>query len=77
VWGASGAPQQAVVAAVALGLVVIPYVFTRGVEGLFTPRAGGDLSGTVACPQCQERIKLTAYRCCHCAAQVREAPPVS
>lgn len=35
---ADAAPAQAAAAAVACGLAIIPYVFTRALEGIFTPR---------------------------------------
>ena len=35
---AESAPQQAAAAAMTLGWVVIPYVFTRALEGLFPPK---------------------------------------
>lgn len=35
--GAEAAPAQAAAAAVACGFAVIPYVFTRAVEGIFQP----------------------------------------
>lgn len=35
---AESAPQQAAAAAMTLGWVVIPYVFTRAMEGLFPPK---------------------------------------
>jgi len=34
--GAKGAPQEAAGAAIALCIVVIPYVFTRAIEGIGT-----------------------------------------
>lgn len=36
---AESAPQQAAAAAMALAWVVMPYVLTRSIEGLFPPRA--------------------------------------
>lgn len=36
---AESAPQQAAAAAMAVAWVVIPYVLTRSVEGLFPPKA--------------------------------------
>jgi hypothetical protein len=36
---AESAPQQAAAAAMAVAWVVMPYVFTRAMEGLFPPKA--------------------------------------
>jgi len=36
---AESAPQQAAAAAMAMAWVVIPYVLTRSIEGLFPPKA--------------------------------------
>jgi hypothetical protein len=35
---ANGAPQEAAAAAMALAIAVIPYVFTRCIEGMVTKR---------------------------------------
>ena len=34
-FGATGAPQEAAGAAIACAIVVVPYVFTRAIEGLY------------------------------------------
>lgn len=43
---AESAPQQAAAAAMALAWVVMPYVLTRSIEGLFPPKEKASLATT-------------------------------
>lgn len=43
---ANGAPQQAAVAAMSAAAVIIPYIFTRSLEGLIITRQAADPAKT-------------------------------
>lgn len=63
--GSNSAIQQAAGAAMAAAFVIIPYIFTRIIEGMHfrDPEAR-------ICPSCAERVKPGAVVCPHCRADV-------
>jgi hypothetical protein len=68
---ATGSPQEAAVAAIAVAIAVLPYIFARCVEKASGPR-GKDSYVRAACPRCFEQVRVEAATCPFCRAALDE-----
>ncbi len=72
------APQQGALAAVAVGLAVIPYCFARALSEIGVGRAFSKiaLGDPVTCPSCGKWIRLrkNEVRCYRCGGEVGPTP---
>lgn len=76
----NGAPQQAAVAAIAAASVIIPYVFTRAIEGISGSEAkpATDTPSVPAAPTASRSLsELAAQQTGHRSARERAEPSVS
>ena len=69
---ASGAPQEASGAAVAVEFAVIPYCLTRSLQLWNSGESPKRASGTQRCPFCDKIIKERVAKCCYCTSTLNQ-----